>query len=287
MFNKLEGLIWMDGSFIPCNQANIHLVTHGFHYGTAVFEGIRAYNGIIFKAQEHFDRLRKSANLLRFNITQSSQEMIEITKKLLQKNNTPDSYIRPIAWCGTNSMKISSLDMEVHLAIASWGWSQTLNKNLRLVVSSWRRPDPRSAPVGAKATGMYTLSSLAKNDAQLQGFDDALMLDCHDHIAESTVSNIFFIQENTLYTPIPTCFLNGITRQTIIQIAKNLKIEVIEKSLKLEDMNSKTEAFLTSTAVEIQSIESIADENKVWSFPSQNLTNIIKQEFKKMTQGVL
>lgn len=287
MFSKLEGLIWMDGNFIPCEDANIHLVTHGFHYGTAVFEGIRSYDGVIFKAREHFDRLRKSADLLHFEITQSSDEMIEITKKLLQKNNTPNSYIRPIAWCGTNSMKISSLRMDVHLAIASWSWSEPEVKNMRLVVSSWRRPDPRSAPVRAKATGMYTLSSLAKSDAQLQGFDDALMLDCDDHIAESTVSNIFFVEGNALYTSPPTSFLNGITRQTIIQIAKSLKIEVIEQPLTLDDLPSKTEAFLTGTAVEIQSVESITYENKVWNSSSHNLTNVIKHEFSKMTKGII
>lgn len=287
MFNKLKGLIWMDGSFVPCEDANIHLVTHGFHYGTAVFEGIRSYNGVIFKAQEHFDRLKKSANLLHFDIAQSSDEMIEITKKLLQENNTPNAYIRPIAWCGTNSMKISSLEMDVHLAIASWNWNEPESKSMHLVVSPWRRPDPRSAPVGAKATGMYTLSSLAKSNAQLQGFDDALMLDCDDYIAESTVSNIFFVEGNSLYTSPPTSFLNGITRQTIIQIAKNLKIEIVEKPLILDDLPSKTEAFLTGTAVEIQSIESVTHEDKVWNLSSHDLTKTIKREFDKMTKGII
>ncbi len=285
MFSKLEGLIWMDGSFVPCEEANIHLVTHGFHYGTGVFEGIRSYDGIIFKALKHFDRLKKSANLLHFNIAQSCDEMIDITQTLLQKNNTPNAYIRPIAWCGTNSMKISSLEMDVHLAIAAWSWTEPVNKKMRLAVSSWRRPDPRSAPVQAKATGMYTLSSIAKSDAQLKGFDDALMLDCCDHIAESTVSNVFFVENDTLYTPIAASFLNGITRQTIIQIAKKIGINAVETTLKLSDLDSKTEAFLTGTAIEIQPIESIAHENNTWNFKTDTLTKIIKKEFEKMTRG--
>ena len=286
MFEKLKGSIWVNGDMIPCEQAQIHIVSHGLHYASSVFEGIRAYGGKIFKGKEHYERFQKSANYLNFDVPFDVQTLMDATEKLLEKNNLENAYIRPVAWCGTRSMKISTNDMDVSMAIAAWNWETKpyTHDGISLVVSSWRRPDPRSAPVQSKAAGLYMISSLAKSDSEKQNFDDALMLDCAGNIAESTVSNVFFVKAGVLYTPIPESFLNGITRLTVIDIAKSLNVEVIETVIPLSSLDDFQECFLTGTALEIRSVGKITGHEDVWTFDDRTITTKIWEKFYQMTR---
>ncbi len=287
MFEKLKGWIWINGEVIPCEEANVHIINHGLHYASSVFEGIRVYGGKIFKAKEHFERFKKSANYLNFDVSFSVETLMEQAQRLLEKNNLQDAYIRPIAWCGTRSMKVSTNHMDVNVAIALWNWETKpyANEGISLVVSSWRRPDPRSAPVHSKAAGLYMISSLAKAESENKNFDDALMLDCAGNVAESTVSNVFFVKNGVLYTPIPDSFLNGITRLTVIDIAKSLGIEVVETTILLSDMENFQECFLTGTALEIRPVQKITGEDHVWNFNERTIVDKIWEKFHQMTRG--
>jgi branched-chain amino acid aminotransferase len=276
----------MNGQFMPCENAQMHIVNHGLHYATSVFEGIRSYNGHIFKGKEHFERFKKSANYLNFDISFGVEEMMGITQTLITKNALQESYIRPIAWCGTNSMKISTVGMDVHTAICAWHWETVpySDKGLSLCISPWRRPDPRSAPTQSKAGGLYMISSLSKADAQKRGFDDALMLDCEDNVAESTVTNIFFIKNGVLHTPTPKSFLNGITRLTVIDIAQKLGIKVIEESISLDQLKDFQGCFLTGTALEILPVQTITGEGETLEFNDRIIVGKIYEEFYKITR---
>ena len=230
-----EGLIWFDGEFVDWKDANIHILNHGLHYASSVFEGERSYSGKIFKVREHTERLFESARALDLKIPYSVEEIIDASYKAIELNNLTDAYLRPIVWRGSE-MGVSAPNAKVHCAIAVWEWPsyftpEEILKGIKVTLSEWKRPSPETIPCKAKAAGLYMICTLAKQKAELKGFSDALMLDYRDQIAETTGANIFFIKGSEIHTPIPDCFLDGITRRTVIEIAKGLGMKIIERVL--------------------------------------------------------
>jgi len=264
-FDDRDGKIWMDGEMIEWRDARTHSLTHALHYGSQVFEGERAYGGKIFKSDEHTKRLRQSCKYLDFDLPVSDAELNKIKDDVLAENNIVDGYVRAFCWRGSEMMAISAQQTRIHLAVAAWQWPsyfdpETKMKGIKLDMAKWRRPAAESAPVHAKAAGLYMICTLAKHEAEKKGFADALMLDYRGYVAEATGANVFFVMEDgTLHTPLADCFLNGITRQTIIQMAKDSGIEVIERHIKPEEMAQATECFLTGTAAEVTPVSQIGD----------------------------
>ncbi len=251
------GAIWLDGEIIDSQDARIHILSHTLHYGSGVFEGERAYNGQIFKKTEHHQRLHDSASMLGFNIPYSVKELDHAADQVLIRNQFKNAYVRPIAWHGAESLSVASYNNTVHVAIAAWEWQSYFTPGvtgLKLTWSDWIRPAPDMSPVFAKANGQYITGTMSKNKAEKQGYHDALMLDYRGYVAECTGANIFMVKNNILYTPTPDCFLNGITRQTIIELAKSFNITVIEKYILPNDLMEADEIFLTGTAVEVQPV---------------------------------
>ena len=262
-FDNRKGWIWMNGSFIPWTEAKSHIITQGLHYASAVFEGERAYNGKIFKSDQHTKRLFKSAEIIGINIPFGEKEINQAKSDLIKKMNYTDCYVRPIVWRGSQQMGLSTSNADINVAIAVWDdWASYFNiedrkAGLKLITSPWKRPAPDTAPYEAKASGPYIICTMSKEFAEKQGYHDALMLDYRGYVAEGTGANIFFIKNNNIYTPIPDCFLNGITRQTVIEMVKEQGYNVLEKYIKPEEVSNYDEAFLTGTAAEITPISSI------------------------------
>ncbi|MBM09340.1 MAG: branched-chain amino acid aminotransferase [Magnetovibrio sp.] len=262
-FDSLEGEIWFDGKMLPWVEADVHVLTHGLHYASCVFEGERSYNGKIFKLREHTERLIMSANALGFEIPYSADEIDEACVKICNVNGIVDGYIRPVAWRGSEMMGVSAQANTIHLAIAAWPWPsyfspEARTKGIRLKTAEWRRPAPNTAPVHAKAAGLYMICTLSKHAAEADGYDDALMLDWRGQIAESTGANIFIVMgDDRLHTPIPDCFLDGITRKTVCELAKKRGIEIIERAIMPAELGSATEVFLTGTAAEVTPVGEI------------------------------
>ena len=261
-FDNRAGYIWLDGKFVKWNQAKIHVLTHGLHYASCVFEGARVYNGKIFKLIEHTKRLLLSSKILGFKLPYAEKEINKVCKQIIKKQNIKNGYLRPFAWRGSEMMAISAQNTTIHLAIATWEMSTYFDKKkkisgITLQTSKWMRPPPNSAPTQAKAAGLYMICTLSKHIAEKNGFDDSLMLDSNGKIAESTGANIFFVKNNKLFTPIADCFLNGITRKTVIQLAKKNNIKVIEKRILPKELVKADEIFLTGTAVEITPVSQV------------------------------
>ncbi len=281
-FDKRNGFIWFNGKFVQWRDANVHVLNHGLHYASCVFEGLRIYNKRIFKLHEHIERLFNSAKILDLNIPYDYQEVVEISQKIIEKQNVSNGYVRPVVWRGSEMMAISAKEGSTNLAIAAWEWPsyfspKKLLEGIKLNVSKWLRPSPDSAPTDSKAAGLYMICSLSKHEAEKLGFDDALMLDYRGYVAEATGANIFFVKNNELFTPIADCFLNGITRQTVIEIAKENEIRVHEEHFKLDFLKTCDEVFLTGTAVEITPVSCINNFN----FKDRKLTKFLISEFKK------
>lgn len=263
-FDDRDGVIWLDGKLVPWREAKVHVLTHALHYASSVFEGERAYNGKVFKLTEHSQRLHRSAELLGFTLPYSVAELNEATNAVIKANNQPDAYIRPLAWRGSEVMGIAAQQSKIHVAIASWNWPSYFSpeqrmKGLRLTWADWRRPAPNTAPTASKAAGLYMICTLSRHAADAKGFDDALMLDWRGQIAEATAANFFLVQDGKLHTPKPDCFLDGITRQTVIELAKQNGIEVIERAIWPDDLKTASEIFLTGTAAEISPVGLIDD----------------------------
>ena len=262
-FDNRDGFIWMNGSFIPWRDATSHVITQGLHYGSAVFEGERAYNGKIFKSKEHTKRLFNSANIVGIKIPFTEGEINEAKDELIKKMQRDNCYIRPVVWRGSQQMGLSTNNSDINIAIAIWDdWASYFKiedrlAGLKLITSPWKRPAPDTAPFEAKASGPYIICTMSKQFAEEKGFNDALMLDYRGYVAEGTGANIFFIKDNNIHTPIADCFLNGITRQTVIGIVKEKGFNLTEKHILPEDIKNYDEAFLTGTAAEITPIKSI------------------------------
>lgn len=259
-----EGFIWFDGELIEWNKAQLHLLSHGLHYASSVFEGERSYSGKIFKLKEHTERLFDSAKQLDLRVPFSIQEINDACYQTLEKNDLSDAYVRPIIWRGAETMGVSAPNSKIHCAIAVWEWPSYFSpedklKGIRLTLSDWKRPSPETIPCQAKAAGLYMICTLSKQEAESKGYDDALMLDWRGQVAEATGANIFFMKEKEIHTPLPDCFLNGITRRTVIDIAKEKGFEVIERKIELEELDNFEQCFITGTAAEVTPVSVIDD----------------------------
>ena len=261
-YDQRDGFIWFNGALLPWRDAKLHVLTHGLHYASAVFEGERAYDGEIFKLTEHSQRLHKSAQLLDFEIPYSVAEIDKACREVLRANDLTDAYVRPIAWRGSEQMGVAAQLTKTNLAIAAWNWGSYFDpaaraKGLRLTIAKYRRPDPRTAPVESKATGLYMICTIEKHRAEREGYADALMLDWRGQVAEATGANIFFVKDGVLHTPLPDCFLDGITRRTVIGLAKQRGLAVIERAIMPEEMTEFEECFITGTAAEVTPVSEI------------------------------
>src|SRR5258707_2581900 len=263
-YDRLEGVIWYDGKLVPWNEANLHVLSHGLHYASCVFEGERAYGGEIFKCSEHSERLRQSAVTLDFEIPYSAAEIDAAKRLVLERNGQQEAYVRPIAWRGSEQMGVSAQNNKIHLAIATWQWPSYFDpvqrlKGIKLDLADYRRPDPATAPCRAKAAGLYMICTISKHKAERKGYADAMMLDWQGRVAECTGANIFFIKDGKIHTPIADCFLAGITRATAMSIARRHNIEVIERRIMPEELAGFSECFITGTAAEVTAVSEIAD----------------------------
>ncbi|OCC04139.1 branched-chain amino acid aminotransferase [Labrys sp. WJW] len=263
-FDQRDGFIWLDGQMLAWGDAKLHVLSHGLHYGGAVFEGERSYGGKIFKSSEHSARFKRSAEILDFAIPYSVEELDAAKQAVLDKNGLKDAYVRPVAWRGSEMMAVAAQHATIHTAIAVWEWPSmfdmaTKMKGIRLDVAEYRRPDPKTAPSLSKAAGLYMICTISKHRAERRGYADALMYDWQGRVAECTGANVFFIQDGKIHTPIADCFLDGITRRTAIDLAKARGLDVIERRIMPEELGSFSECFLTGTAAEITPVAEILE----------------------------
>ena len=266
-YDKREGKIWYNGELVEWNKVNLHVLSHGLHYASCVFEGERVYDGEIFKLEEHTSRFFYSANRMGIQIPYSEKEINSASKNIISAQNVQNGYVRPVAWRGSEMMAISAQQTKIHVAIATWEWGSYFDPKLKingikLNISNWRRPAPNTIPWDTKAAGLYMICTLSKHEAEKQGYTDSLMLDHQGNVAEATGANIFFKdKEGTLHTPIPDSFLDGITRRTVIEIANSKNIKVNERKIKPEELSNFVGCFLTGTAAEITPVSQIANNN--------------------------
>ena len=265
-FDKRSGKIWFDGNLIEWKDAKLHILTHGLHYASSVFEGLRVYDGSIFKLNEHTERLFYSASRLGFKIPYSVNEINEFCKEVVKIQNIENGYVRPLAWRGSEMMAVSAQKNTIHVAIAAWEWGSYFDpkikiNGIKLDISKWQKPAPNSIPWDAKAAGNYMINTLSKHSAEEKGFNDSMMLDHQGNIAEATGANVFFIndKQTEIYTPPADSFLNGITRRTVIEIAKNIQIKVIEQKIKPKDLVNFKGCFLTGSAAEVTPVSQIGE----------------------------
>jgi branched-chain amino acid aminotransferase len=279
-FDKIDGVIWYDGKLVPWADANVHILTHGLHYASAVFEGERAYGGEVFRSTAHSERLKNSARILDFEIPYSVAEIDAAKKLVLDSNRLTDAYLRPIAWRGSEMMGVSAPSNTIHLAIACWTWPSYFDpaerlKGIRVALAEYRRPDPRTIPALAKASGLYMICTISKHRAERAGYADAMMLDWEGRVAECTGANIFFVKDGKLHTPIADCFVAGITRATVIDLARRRGIEVIERRILPQELSGFDECFLTGSAAEVTPVAEIAH----WRFTPGALTAQLMQDY--------
>ena len=284
-YHDRDGFIWQDGALVPWREANLHVLSHGLHYASAVFEGERAYGGVIFKLTEHSQRMADSARLLGFELPCSVDDVDRACDEVLRANGIKDGYVRPIAWRGSEMMGVSAQNSRIHLAIAAWEWGAYFSEEarldgIRMRTSPWRRPSPQCAPVHAKATGLYMICTLSKHQAEAEGFHDALMLDWRGRVAEATGANIFLaMPDGRLHTPTPDCFLDGITRRTVIGLARARGIEVVERAIMPDELARAREIFLTGTAAEVTPV-GLIDELR---FTPGEITRTLIIDYKQAT----
>jgi len=284
-FDRRDGVIWYDGKLVPWAGATLHVLSHGLHYASCVFEGERAYGGAIFRSSAHSERLKKSAELLDFEIPYSVAEIDAAKHLVLERNGQKDAYVRPVAWRGSEMMGVSAQHNQIHLAIATWEWPSYFDpaqrlKGLRLDLAQYRRPDPATIPAKAKAAGLYMICTISKHQAERKGYADAMMLDWRGLVAECTGANIFFIQNGRIHTPTPDCFLDGITRQTVIELAKRRGIEVIERKISPDELTKFSECFITGTAAEVTPVAEIAE----WRFKSGSISKQLMEDYSAEVQ---
>ncbi len=264
-FDDRDGVIWFDGAMIPWRDAKLHVLSHGLHYASGVFEGERAYAGNIFRLRSHTERLLDSGRILGFEIPYSAAQIDEACKQVLAANNLVDAYVRPIAWRGAEQLSVSAHHTKIHLAIATWAWPNLFGDNrlkgVRLDLAHWKRPHPETAPTASKAAGLYMIGTMAKHAAEANGYDDALMLDWRGRLAEATGANIFLVIDGDLHTPTPDCFLDGITRRTVMALARRNQIRVIERAILPDELDNATEIFLAGTAAEVTPVRQIGTRN--------------------------
>jgi branched-chain amino acid aminotransferase len=262
-FDQREGVIWYNGELVPWADANLHVLSHALHYASSVFEGERAYGGVIYKLRDHTARLFHSAEVLDMAIPYTMDEIDEACRQALAAQGYQDAYVRPVVWRGSEMMGVSAQSARINVAIAVWEWPSYFDpeqrrKGIRLAIAKWRRPDPKTIPSDSKAAGLYMICTLSKHEAERDGYADALMYDYRGRIAEATGANIFFVDRHgTLHTPTPDCFLDGITRRTVIGLAKTRQIKVVERAIMPEEMADFEECFIVGTAAEVTPVSEI------------------------------
>lgn len=284
-FDQRDGDIWMNGEFVPWSDAQLHILSHALHYASSVFEGERAYGGEIFKLREHTERLFYSAELLDMEIPYTMDEIDDACRELLKRQGLKDAYVRPVVWRGSEMMGVSAQTTRINVAIAIWEWPAYFDpaqrlKGIRLDMAEWRRPDPQTIPCKAKAAGLYMICTLSKHAAERKGYADALMLDYRGRVAEATGANVFFIKDGELHTPDPDCFLNGITRQTVIELAKKRQIKVNERAIMPEEMADFEECFIVGTAAEVTPVSEIGQ----YSFQVGEITTNLMTDYAMAVQ---
>ena len=283
-YDDRDGLIWMDGEFINWRDAEVHVLTHGLHYASSVFEGERAYGGEIFKSLEHSQRLHKSSEILGFEIPFSVEQIEDAKREALLKSGLESAYVRPIAWRGSEMMGVSAQENTIHLAIAVWHWGDYFAdkmKGIRMTHAQWKRPSPETAPSDSKAAGLYMICTMSKHAAEKEGYADALMLDWRGQVAEATGANIFFIRDGAIHTPTPDCFLNGITRRTAIALAKARQVDVVERAIFPEELDTFSECFITGTAAEITPVAEIGAHR----YTPGEITGALVEDYDKLVHG--
>jgi len=279
-YDARDGHIWWNGEMVPWREARLHVLSHGLHYGSCVFEGERAYGGRVFKLTEHSQRLIDSGRMLGFEVPYTAEELDRATREVIAANGLSDCYVRPIAWRGSEQMGVSAQKSRINVAIAVWEWGAYYT-DLTLTRALYDRPSPKTAPVQSKAAGLYMICTLSKHDAEAKGFGDALMLDWRGYVAETTGANIFLVMDGAIHTPTPDCFLNGITRRTAIDLARERGFEVIERHIKPEELTRAQEIFVTGTAAEITPVRAI-DELRYQQGP---VTTALVDDFRALTRG--
>jgi branched-chain amino acid aminotransferase len=284
-FDQLDGMIWYDGRLVPGPEAKVHVLTHGLHYASAVFEGERAYSGEIFKCTEHSERLKRSAQILDFEIAHTVAEIDAAKRLVVEKNGLKNAYVRAIAWRGSEQLGVSAQNNKIHLAIATWEWPSYFDpaerlKGIRLDLADYRRPDPRTAPCLAKAAGLYMICTISKHKAERKGYADAMMLDWEGRVAECTGANVLFVKDGKIHTPIADCFLDGITRRTVIALARKRGFEVIERRIMPEELGTFSECFITGTAAEVTPVSEIAH----WHFSPGDITTQLMEDYTAEVQ---
>jgi branched-chain amino acid aminotransferase len=280
-----DGWIWFDGRMVPWRDAKIHVLTHGLHYASAIFEGMRAYGGTIFALTQHSERLARSAELLGFQLPYGVPEIDAACRAVIAANGNQDGYVRPVAWRGSEQLGVSAQQTRIHVAIASWAWPsyfspELRDQGIRLAMAKWRRPAPDTAPTAAKAAGLYMICTLSKHAAEAEGWHDALMLDYRGQLAEATGANLFLVKGGVLHTPTPDCFLDGITRQTVIGLARNRGITVVERAMWPEELATADEVFVTGSAAEVTAIGQIADHR----YQVGPITRRLRDEYEKLVR---
>ncbi len=265
-FDQRDGFIWLNGKVVPWKDAKIHVLTHGLHYASSVFEGIRAYNGHAFRLHDHNLRLKRSAEILEMNLTFDVETIDAACNEMLEANKLKDAYLRPVVWRGSEMMGIIGCDAPAQVAVACWQWGryfspELLDKGTSLKQPKWAKPAPNTAPTEAKAAGLYMIGTLAKHEGERAGYSDALMLDFRGLVAESSGANLFMVKDGVIKTPIPDCFLNGITRQTVIDMARRAGYTVEETRITLDELMAADEVFLCGTAAEITPVGKINDQS--------------------------
>jgi branched-chain amino acid aminotransferase len=285
-YDDRDGVIWMDGALVPWRDANIHILSHAVHYASSVFEGERCYNGRIFKSREHSQRLKTSANLIDFEIPYSIDEIEAAKEAVLKANGLTDAYVRAVAWRGSGEdMGVSSRRNPVRMAVAAWAWGNYYGdakmKGAKLDIAKWRRPDPATAPFQAKAAGLYMIATMSKHEAEAKGCSDAMMMDYRGYVAEATGANIFFVRDGEVHTPLADCFLNGLTRQTVIGMLKDRQVKVHERHILPGELEDFQQCWLTGTAAEVTPVGQIGDYN----FEVGALTRDISDAYEKLVRS--
>ena len=287
-FDDRDGWIWLDGQFVPWREATVHVLTHGLHYASAVFEGERMYGGEIYALTAHTERLFKSAEILDMEIPFTVAQIDQACKDTCAKNGLSDAYVRPIAWRGSEMIGVSAQNTKIHVAIAVWDWPSYFSpaekaKGIRMCWAKYKRPSPETEPVHAKAAGLYMICTISKHAAEKDGYTDAMMLDYRGYVAESTGSNVFFVRDGVIHTPLPDCFLNGITRQSLIKLARKQGFEVIERHILPDELSTFTECFVTGSAAEVTPVSQIGE----YTFTPGNISLSLSDDYAKMVRRQL
>ena len=284
-FDDRDGTLWVNGQAVPWREAKLHVLTHSLHYGGAVFEGERAYGGKIFESRKHSERLHRSASLMGYEIPYAVAALEEAKELVIRKNSLSDAYVRVIAWRGSESMGVTATACAVHVAVTAYPWGayygEARKRGARLGIAKWRRPAPETAPFNAKTSGLYMICTLAKHDAEAQGYADAMMLDYRGYVAESTGANMFFVRDGEVHTPIADCFLDGITRRTAIRLLEARNVPVQERHIQPEELDSFEQCFLSGTAAEITPVTEIGEHK----FEIGTIVQTLSEDYDSLVRG--